>query len=143
MNTTQLLEFHKQFCESTRAIMQGKNHDYSGSSGETPFANFEVSQKVGVCGVAEGFLVRMLDKFMRINTFAKSGKLMVPNESVVDACKDISNYAILLAAWIETEQKITKAKDEIEKQYENDRLKDRVEQLRGTDSHSQNSVLDS
>jgi hypothetical protein len=100
MNTTELLKYHEELCSKARAIMEKKNHDYSGASGETPFLNFEVVERVGIIKTEEGFLVRVLDKIMRINTFLKAGKLKVTNESAEDACLDIINYFILLAAYI-------------------------------------------
>jgi hypothetical protein len=88
--------------------MRVKNHDYSGSSGKTPFSNFEVTERCGVTSTEKGMLTRMLDKMMRLSTFADSGKLLVPNESVEDACLDLVNYSILLAAYIKQKKRTTK-----------------------------------
>jgi len=103
MNTEQLLQYHGELCDQARLIMAKKNHDYSGASGKTPFANFEVTEKVGISKAEEGILIRILDKVMRINTFLKSDELKV-NESVEDACKDCVNYFILLAAMMKSKE---------------------------------------
>jgi hypothetical protein len=100
MTTKQLLKYHEQFSKRARHIVKIKNHDYSGASGDTPFANFEVSEKLRITSTEKGFLVRIVDKVMRLSTFAESGTLTVKTESVEDACLDISNYCILLSAYI-------------------------------------------
>ena len=41
----------------------------------------------------------MLDKMKRLATFAHAGELKVENEGVRDACLDLLNYSILLAAY--------------------------------------------
>ena len=46
----------------------------------------------------------MLDKAMRLATFADCGKLEVSNEGVEDACIDIVNYAIMLAGMIKEKE---------------------------------------
>jgi len=100
MNAEQLLRFHDKLCAQAKAIMVKKNHDYAGESGNTPFANFETTERVGVTTTEKGMLIRMLDKIQRLNTFTDCGKLEVKNESAYDACLDIVNYSILLAAYI-------------------------------------------
>ncbi len=101
MTTPELLQFHESFCGEARALMQKKNHDYAGADGDTPFANFEASEKLRVCSTEAGMLVRMLDKFMRLSTFLNAGKLMVAGEGAHDSLQDIVNYSILLAARLE------------------------------------------
>jgi hypothetical protein len=105
MTTKELIEYHEEFSDKTREIMRKKNSDYSGSKGITPFANFEATELLGITTTEKGFLVRMQDKFMRLSTFAEDGKLSVTNESFEDACMDISNYCILLAAYIKSKSK--------------------------------------
>ena len=100
MNTKELLAFHKKFCEKGRSIMAKKNSDYAGSSGDTPFANFTSIELLGITSTEKGFLVRITDKMKRLITFSNDGKLSVTNESAEDACLDILNYCILLAAYL-------------------------------------------
>ena len=82
----QLLEHHKNICQEALDIMEKKNHDYAGKGGETPFANFERCEAMGVCSTEQGFLVRVIDKVSRLSTFVESGKLKVENESYNDVC---------------------------------------------------------
>ena len=100
MNTIELLKFHEEFCARARGIMANKNHDYAGQSGDTPFANFQAAELLRITTTERGFMIRMLDKMMRLATFADAGKLAVSNEGAQDACMDIVNYAILLAAYL-------------------------------------------
>lgn len=99
MTTEQLLSFHQGFCDEAREIVRRKNHDYAGSQGDTPFANFEMTEKLGLSTTGQGILIRVSDKMMRLSTFEKAGVLAVKEESQEDACMDCVNYFILLAAW--------------------------------------------
>lgn len=113
MNTTELLKYHETICNEAREIMKKKNHDYSGSSGETPFANFMVAEQMDLCPAEIGILLRIGDKMKRINTFIKSDKLKV-DESVRDSCRDCINYFILLGALIEDRRPVVKHEDSLE-----------------------------
>ena len=79
------------------AIMQAKNHDYSGGDGD-PLSNFRMSTRLGI-SVGQGIALRMFDKHQRIRTFIEKGQLKVKGESVRDAVLDCINYTILLNAY--------------------------------------------
>lgn len=100
MTRDQLLKFHGEMTAKARSLMEAKNHDYTGSDGGDPFANFRRVQAMGICSTEQGFLVRMTDKLSRLSTFAQSGKLLVKDEGVTDTCMDLANYAILFAAYV-------------------------------------------
>lgn len=104
MNSQDLLNHHQIICTNAHNLMSIKNHDYAGASGNTPFKNFESSEKLGLCKTEQGILIRMIDKVQRLNTFIESGELKVKEESVDDACIDIINYAVLLSAYIKQEK---------------------------------------
>lgn len=99
MHTKQLLNLHKDLCDSAKKIMESKNHDYSGASGD-PFANFRGSDYLGVDPII-GILLRVQDKMQRIKTFTSKGTLKVQNEGVRDAIEDVINYMILIYGMIE------------------------------------------
>ena len=113
MTRQELLDFHKAFCARGLEIMAKKNNDYAGSSGTTPFANFESTELLGITTVEKGFLVRIVDKIKRLITFSNDGKLAVTNESADDACLDILNYCVLLAAYI-MDKRVNKLKQAVE-----------------------------
>ena len=100
MNREELLKHHDYLCTTAKEIMKKKNHDYAGKGGETPFANFERCEAMGVCSTEQGFLVRVIDKVSRLSTFVEAGELKVDNESYEDAILDIINYMILLSGFL-------------------------------------------
>mgnify|MGYP003128540000 CR=1 FL=1 len=100
MNREQLLKHHDSVCGEAKNLMKKKNHDYAGEKGDTPFANFERTEAMGVCSTEQGFLVRVIDKVSRLSTFASAGELKVDNEGYQDAVVDIINYMVLFSAYL-------------------------------------------
>lgn len=80
--------------KSSSAILEQKNHDYRGGSGD-PYANFRGSTSLGIDPIV-GILLRMQDKMMRIKTFVEKGELKVQGEGIKDAIVDITNYSALI-----------------------------------------------
>lgn len=99
MNREELFKHHAEICTKALELMKKKNHDYAGNSGETPFANFERCEAMGICTTEAGFLVRLTDKLSRLSTFTNAGKLTVDNESYEDAIIDIINYCVLFSSY--------------------------------------------
>tara|TARA_R100000005_G_C4929569_1_gene159205 strand:+ start:347 stop:685 length:339 start_codon:yes stop_codon:yes gene_type:complete len=100
VNRKELFEHHKEICGEALKLMEKKNHDYAGESGESPFANFTRSEDMGICTTEQGFLVRVCDKLSRLSTFTSSGTLKVDNESYQDAVVDIINYMVLFSGYL-------------------------------------------
>ncbi len=81
-------------------ITERKNADYTGSS-EDPFFNFRLCEKMGVCSVAAGFMVRISDKMQRIVALAVQGNMAkVLDEKTEDTILDAANYLILFAGYL-------------------------------------------
>lgn len=92
---SQLLNtLHLDLCSKAKQIMAAKNNDYS--YGNDPYNNFRGSTLFHV-EPEIGILLRMSDKMKRIETFVNSNYLKVKEESVIDSCVDIINYAVLVA----------------------------------------------
>lgn len=104
MNREEYFKFHEAMTEKMNAITRAKNADYTGAAGDDPFANFNRVASLGVCSTEQGFMVRMLDKYMRINSFVQKGFLNVKDESVEDTLLDLANYAILFAGYLKSKQ---------------------------------------
>ena len=104
MNRKELFEHHKELCATALGIMEKKNHDYAGESGDTPFANFSRTEAMGVCSTEQGFLVRVVDKVSRLSTFCQAGQLKVDNESYEDAILDIINYMVLFSGYLKEKE---------------------------------------
>lgn len=80
---------HKELQE----IFVKKNTDYGNS--------FEESlEKHGLIAA----IVRMEDKMSRLNTLSKQ-EALVTDESLIDTLKDLSNYALMSAVWLEQTKK--------------------------------------
>lgn len=93
------IAFHRAFCEKMIEVAITKNADYTGG-GEDPFSNFTGVEQDGICSTEQGFLVRMRDKFARIQTFVKKGILQVKDETVSDSLHDLANYCALFAGYL-------------------------------------------
>ena len=104
MNREQLLKHHDALTKQAKEIMKAKNHDYAGEKGDSPFANFERTEAMGVCTTEQGFLVRVIDKVSRLSTFVEAGKLKVENESYNDAVLDIINYMVLFSGFVSSKE---------------------------------------
>lgn len=100
MNRDELQAHMKAGFDQCLAICAAKNSDYAGESGENPFANFEVSEMVGV-PVSRGMLVRLMDKIKRASNLLDQKALV--NESIDDTLLDAINYLGLLRAWLISE----------------------------------------
>lgn len=103
MNKIDYINYHNSFCEKMMNITKRKNDDYTGGS-DDPFANFRSVGLLNVCDVETGFLVRLSDKFSRLNSFVKRGTFSVNDESLEDTCIDIANYAALFVAYVISEK---------------------------------------
>lgn len=80
------------------SIFEKKNADYGNS--------FEESlEKHGIIAA----IVRMEDKMGRLNSLTKKGaEQKVSDESLVDTLKDLSNYALMTAVWLEDDKTSSK-----------------------------------
>jgi len=103
MTKEEFFVFHKKMTDEMLALSRNKNEDYTGK-GNDPFANFTRVELLGIATTEQGFLTRMMDKMCRINSFAQNGQLLVKDESVTDALRDLANYAILFAGYLESKK---------------------------------------
>src|SRR6185437_2612394 len=101
---TTLEEVYKvqdELFKKARSIIETKGHDYNRSqqqSGDTLF-NMRVAKQLGITDTdTQGTLVRLADKFMRLNSLTKDPKVIasVKDESVRDTITDIMNYVSYL-----------------------------------------------
>ena len=73
-------------------LLRAKGHDYSGEA--DALGNL---RRFGLLGI----LVRLSDKFSRLEHFAKSGDLQVQDESIRDTLRDIRNYSFLAQIFLD------------------------------------------
>lgn len=96
---------HPRFYEMLEAMAElhsRKNHDYAGTS--DPLKNLRACKRLELDPFM-GVMVRLQDKWSRLEEFVKSGTLMVKNESVKDTLMDNAVYSILAIILYEEQEK--------------------------------------
>lgn len=108
MTKEEYFDFAAEFYADALAISRQKNADYTGGS-EDPFSNFTSIEKFGI-STEIGFVTRMVDKLKRIASFANNKELQVKDESVTDTLRDLANYSVLFAGYIESKKRSVDAR---------------------------------
>lgn len=85
-----LFDLHHEMCDQAFQLMTKKNQDYGNVT--DPFKNF---RRHGI----QGMVVRLFDKFNRLESFANKGKFEFSEESLRDTLVDIINYAVLIGGF--------------------------------------------
>ncbi len=70
---------------------QRKDHDYAG---EVPYSNLRECEKMGI-PAWQGVVIRMGDKWSRIQNFVKQGELRVKDETILDTLMDMAVYSVI------------------------------------------------
>lgn len=91
----ELLEFGRAFYEECVQIADRKNQGYA--QVRDPFSNFRLAGEIG-------FAVRMSDKVSRLLNLLRNPDVDSYDESIEDTCKDLANYAMLLAGYRRNER---------------------------------------
>lgn len=87
-----------------------KNAGYSGDS-QDRWANFRMAENFGVSAFL-GCLVRMSDKFIRIQNLVKNPKNEQVGESIRDTLMDLASYALISICLWDEKTKRQEIKDE-------------------------------
>lgn len=96
---------HPRFYEILKQMEElhsRKNHDYAGTS--DPLKNLRACKRLELEPFM-GVMVRLQDKWSRLEEFIKSGTLMVKSESVIDTLMDNAIYSVLGIILYEEQQK--------------------------------------
>jgi len=88
--------------EQMKELHSRKNHDYAGTS--DPLKNLRACERLELKPFM-GVMVRLQDKWSRLEEFVKSGKLMVKGESVKDTLMDNAVYSVLAIILYEEQEK--------------------------------------
>ena len=78
--------------DELKMLHDAKNHDYA--TAENPYKNLEEVTRIGI-EPWRGVVIRLFDKFMRVEQFCKSGELAIKSEGLEDTFKDIAIYSTL------------------------------------------------
>ena len=77
-----------------KALHIAKNAGYAGADNPDPWANFRLATLFGVTA-AQGSLVRMSDKYIRIQNLRKDPSNDRVGESIMDTLADLAAYALI------------------------------------------------
>ncbi len=91
-----------EILEQMKELHSRKNHDYAGTS--DPLKNLRACERLELPPFM-GVMVRLQDKWSRLEEFVKSGTLMVKGESVIDTLMDNAVYSVLAIILYEEQQK--------------------------------------
>jgi len=81
-----------------------KSAGYAGQNNPDAWANFRMSEGFGVSAFL-GCLIRITDKFIRIQNLVKNPKNDMVGESVRDTLFDLASYALIaICLWDEIEE---------------------------------------
>ena len=117
MNHAKYLELAEKEMKDLLDTLRRKNSDYCAGEDDA-FANFKVSEKLGLADAEIGLLIRMVDKIQRVRSFLSKGKLEVQTESVQDAIRDIMGYSLLLLGMLEERKPKVTVTPEIRTMYQ-------------------------
>ncbi len=80
-----------------------KNAGYAGADNPDPWANFRLSQAFGVSPF-DGVLVRLSDKWSRIQSLRRNPANDRIGESILDTLRDLAAYALIAICLMQEEQ---------------------------------------
>lgn len=80
--------------QAARVLHVNKNAGYAGADNPDPWANFRLSSLFGVSAV-DGVLVRMSDKYIRIQNLRKDATNERVGESLMDTLRDLAAYSLI------------------------------------------------
>ena len=78
--------------DALKMLHDAKNADYS--TLENPYKNLQATERIGV-EAWKGIVIRLMDKFSRLEEYCVKGELAIQSEGVEDTLKDISVYSLL------------------------------------------------
>ena len=98
MNKADYTNFVNSMFQDMETLIREKNADYS--PGDDPFANFRISEEIGIDPL-KGLFLRIQDKLQRFKAWAATGELRVAGEGLEDVFKDLIGYSCLALGMLE------------------------------------------
>ena len=99
--------------DELKMLHDSKNNDYA--TAENPYKNLEGVKRIGI-EPWRGIVIRLMDKFERLEGFCRTRELAVKSESIEDTFKDIAIYSVLaLILYRKEEDDATQELTEIER----------------------------
>ena len=78
--------------DALKMLHDAKNADYS--TLENPYKNLQATKRIGV-EAWKGIVIRLMDKFSRLEEYCVKGELAIKSEGIEDTFKDIAVYSTL------------------------------------------------
>ena len=78
--------------DELKMLHDAKNHDYA--TEENPYKNLEGVARIGI-EPWRGIVIRLMDKFERVEQYCRNGELAIKSEVMEDTFKDIAIYSTL------------------------------------------------
>ena len=78
--------------DELKMLHDAKNHDYA--TAENPYKNLEGVSRIGI-EPWRGIVIRLMDKFERVEQYCTNGELAIKSEGIEDTFKDIAVYSTL------------------------------------------------
>ena len=78
--------------DELKMLHDAKNHDYA--TVENPYKNLEGVSRIGI-ELWRGIVIRLMDKFERVEQYCTNGELAIKSEGMEDTFKDIAVYSTL------------------------------------------------
>jgi len=78
--------------DELKMLHDAKNHDYA--TAENPYKNLEGVARMGI-EPWRGIVIRLMDKFERVEQYCTNGELAIKSEGMEDTFKDIAVYSTL------------------------------------------------
>lgn len=93
-----------ELLEQMKELHIKKNAGYAGQDNPDPWANFRMSEAVGVSSF-KGCLIRLSDKYIRVTNLVKNPSNEQVGESVKDTLFDLAAYALIAICLLEEQDK--------------------------------------
>jgi len=87
--------------DELKMLHDAKNHDYA--TAENPYKNLEGVSRIGI-EPWRGTVIRLMDKFERVQQYCVNGDLAIKSEGMEDTFKDIAVYSTLAMILFRKEQ---------------------------------------
>ena len=98
--------------DELKMLHDAKNHDYA--TEENPYKNLEGVTRIGI-EPWRGIVIRLMDKFERVEQFCRSGEFAIKSESLEDSFKDIAIYSTLAMILFRKDQEKQQELTELER----------------------------
>ena len=98
--------------DELKMLHDAKNHDYA--TAENPYQNLEGVERLGI-EAWRGIVIRLMDKFERVQQYCVNGELAIKSEGLEDTFKDIAVYSTLAMILFRKDQEKDQELTEIER----------------------------